>query len=149
MRAVVQRVGHAMVEIEGQVMGRIDQGLLVYLGVGGADTETDADYLSEKIIGLRIFEDESGKMNLALKDIGGSLLVISQFTLYGDCRKGKRPSFSSAAPPERAMHLYDYFIKKSRERGLPVETGVFQAMMKVQSINQGPVTILLDSQKQF
>jgi D-aminoacyl-tRNA deacylase len=149
MRAVVQRVGQAMVEVEGQVKGRIDQGLLVYLGVGGSDTETDADYLCEKIIGLRIFEDESGKMNLAVKDISGSLLVISQFTLYGDCRKGKRPSFSSAASPERAIFLYEYFIKKSRERGLPVETGVFQAMMKVQSLNQGPVTILLDSQKQF
>ena len=149
MRAVVQRVKEAMVKVEGQVTGSIQNGFLVYLGVGSTDGESDAEYLSEKIAGLRVFEDETGKMNLSLEQGKGSLLVVSQFTLYGDCRRGKRPSFSEAAPPEKAESLYQYFIQKSRERGLSVETGLFQAMMEVCSINDGPVTILLDSQKNF
>ncbi len=149
MRAVVQRVQNAAVEVEGKVSGAIQHGLLVYLGVGKNDTEDETDYFCEKILGLRIFEDESGKMNLSLRETKGSILVVSQFTLYGDCRRGKRPSFSEAAPPALAVHLYEYFVEKCREQGFPVETGVFQAMMLVKSINDGPVTILLDSERVF
>jgi len=131
------------------VVGRIGRGLLVLLGVGAEDTEADADYLAEKIAYLRVFEDEEGKMNRSLMDAGGQMLVVSQFTLYGDCRRGRRPSYSSAAPPERANQLYDYFVAKTRGYGVPVGTGVFQEMMDVELINYGPVTILLDSQKVF
>jgi D-aminoacyl-tRNA deacylase len=149
MRAVVQRVQNATVEVDGRAAGTIRHGLLVYLGVGKNDTEKEAEYFCEKILGLRIFEDEAGKMNLSLKEAQGSLLVVSQFTLYGDCRRGKRPSFSEAAPPALAIHLYDRFVEKCRQQGLRVETGIFQAMMLVKSVNDGPVTILLDSEKVF
>jgi D-tyrosyl-tRNA(Tyr) deacylase len=149
MRAVVQRVSRATVEIEGKQVGSIQEGLLVYLGVGQDDQEADADYLCEKIAGLRVFEDAAGKMNLSVEQTEGELLVVSQFTLYGDCRKGKRPSFSMAAPPDRAAELYEYFIDCCRSRHLPVATGTFQAMMQVHSINDGPVTLLLDSRKIF
>jgi D-tyrosyl-tRNA(Tyr) deacylase len=149
MRAVVQRVKEAVVKVEGKVTGSIHGGFLVYLGVGVEDGEPDAEYLSEKIAGLRVIEDEGGKMNLSLVQGKGSLLVVSQFTLYGDCRRGKRPSFSEAAPPAKAEALYQCFIQKSRDRGLRVETGIFQAMMEVFSINDGPVTLLLDSRKNF
>jgi D-tyrosyl-tRNA(Tyr) deacylase len=147
MRAVVQRVSRAQVAVSGEITGEIGLGLLVLLGVGRDDTETDASYLAEKIVGLRIFEDVSGKMNLALAEVGGSLLAISQFTLYGDVRRGKRPSFDAAAPPEKARKLYELFVERIRARGLRCETGRFQEMMKVELVNEGPVTILLDSQK--
>lgn len=149
MRAIVQRVSRASVTVEGEVVGRIDGGLCVLLGVGQQDTEADADYLAEKTSGLRIFEDENGKMNLSVQDIGGAVLAVSQFTLYGDARKGKRPSFDAASRPERAKELYDYFVAQIRSRGLRCETGVFQAMMQVELVNDGPVTIMLDSQKSF
>ncbi|MBI3951745.1 MAG: D-tyrosyl-tRNA(Tyr) deacylase [Acidobacteria bacterium] len=149
MRAVVQRVTSAEVRVGGAVVGRINRGLLVLLGVGAEDTEADADYLAEKIAYLRIFEDEEDKMNRSLMDVGGEMLVVSQFTLYGDCRRGRRPSYSSAAPPEQANQLYQYFVAKIRQYGVKVETGVFQEMMDVELINYGPVTILLDSQKGF
>lgn len=149
MRAVVQRVKSAEVRIGQMVVGRIGRGLLVFLGVGSADTPADADYLAEKIPHLRVFEDEDGKMNRSLRDVGGAMLVVSQFTLYGDCRRGRRPSYTAAAPPDQALQLYEYFVAKVRESGLPVETGVFQEMMDVDLINDGPVTILLDSQKVF
>jgi D-tyrosyl-tRNA(Tyr) deacylase len=149
MRAVIQRVSRAQVSVDGEVCGKIDRGLLVFLGAGKNDTEADADYLAEKIIGLRIFEDDAGKMNLSVKDIGGSLLAVSQFTLYGDVRRGKRPSFDDAAPPEPARQLYEYFVNRVRSAGLVCETGRFQAMMQVELVNHGPVTILLDSTKVF
>jgi D-aminoacyl-tRNA deacylase len=149
MRAVVQRVQNAMVEVEGRTTGSIQHGLLVYLGVGKNDTEKDAEYFTEKILGLRIFEDDSGKMNLSVQEVNGSLLVVSQFTLFGDCRRGKRPSFSDAAPPEQAVRLYEDFLENCRQRGIRVETGTFQALMVVKSANDGPVTILLDSEKVF
>lgn len=149
MRAIVQRVSRASVTVGGEVVGRIDRGLLVLLGVGQADTEVDADYLVEKVTGLRIFEDENEKMNLSVQDVGGAVLAVSQFTLYGDVRKGKRPSFDAAARPDRAKELYEYFVAKIRDRGLRCETGVFQAMMQVDLVNDGPVTIMLDSQKLF
>lgn len=149
MRAVVQRVSQARVEIEGKQVGSIPKGLLVYLGVGQDDQEADAAYLCEKIAGLRVFEDGEGKMNLSVEQAQGALLVVSQFTLYGDCRRGKRPSFSRAAPPGRAAALYEVFVNLCRSRNLPVATGTFQAMMQVHSINDGPVTILLDSRKVF
>jgi D-tyrosyl-tRNA(Tyr) deacylase len=149
MRAVVQRVSRAQVAVSGEITGEIGLGLLVLLGVGRDDTEADASYLAEKIVGLRIFEDVSGKMNLALAEVGGSLLAISQFTLYGDVRRGKRPSFDAAAPPEKARKLYELFVERIRARGLRCETGRFQEMMKVELVNEGPVTILLDSQKAF
>lgn len=149
MRAVVQRVSEASVAVEGAVVGKIGPGLLVLLGVSTSDAEADADYLAEKIAGLRIFEDADGKMNRSLADVGGAVLAISQFTLYGDVRRGKRPSFDDAARPERARELYEHFVAQIRRRNLRCETGQFQAMMSVSLVNEGPVTILLDSSKLF
>ena len=149
MRAVVQRVSRAKVTVNGEVTGEIAGGLVVLLGVAAADTNSDADYLAEKIAGLRIFEDEDGKMNRAVADTGGSLLVVSQFTLYGDVRRGKRPSFDDAARPQKARELYEYFVERIRTKGLRCETGRFQEMMEVELVNDGPVTILLDSTKAF
>ena len=149
MRAVVQRVSRAKVTVAGKVTGEIGLGLLVLLGVAQSDQEADAAYLAQKIAGLRIFEDPDGKMNLAVADVSGSLLAVSQFTLYGDVRRGKRPSFDDAARPEQAKLLYDYFCKQIRATGLRCEEGIFQAMMDVDLINSGPVTILLDSAKSF
>jgi D-aminoacyl-tRNA deacylase len=149
MRAVVQRVSRAQVVIDGEITGQIGLGLLILLGVGHADTEADADYLAEKIAGLRVFEDESGKMNRSVQDVGGSVLAVSQFTLYGDVRRGKRPSFDAASPPEKARQLYEFFVEQIRSTGLRCETGRFQEMMKVELVNEGPVTILLDSEKAF
>ncbi len=149
MRAVVQRVSRAKVTVDGEVTGEIGHGLLVLLGVGQGDTRADADYLAEKTIGLRIFEDAGGKMNLSVVDIGGSILAVSQFTLYGDVRRGKRPSFDAAALPQQARELYEYFVETIRAAGLRCETGRFQEMMQVELVNEGPVTILLDSAKMF
>ena len=149
MRAVVQRVRRCRVVVESKTVGEIGAGLLVLLGVGKTDTETTADYLAEKVLGLRIFEDADEKMNLSVQDIGGEVLVVSQFTLYGDVRRGKRPSFDGAAHPEEARRLYEYFVKRIRSAGLRCETGVFQAMMQVELVNDGPVTILLDSEKLY
>lgn len=132
-----------------EIAGKIERGLLVLLGVSVTDTEADADYLAEKVTGLRIFEDDGGKMNLAVSDVGGGVLVVSQFTLYGDVRRGKRPSFDAAARPEQARHLYEYFVGRIRAAGLHCETGRFQEMMQVELVNDGPVTILLDSGKTF
>ena len=149
MRAVVQRVSRCRVTVEGKSVGEIAAGLLVLLGVKKDDTEAAADYLIEKVLGLRIFEDAEGKMNLSVQDAGGALLVVSQFTLYGDVRRGRRPSFDDAARPEEAKRLYEYFLEKVRAAGLRCETGQFQAMMEVELVNSGPVTILLDSGKLF
>ncbi len=149
MRAVVQRVSRAKVSVNGAVSGEIGPGLLVLLGVGHSDTEIDVNYLAEKIVGLRIFEDEEGKMNRSVADIGGGVLTVSQFTLYGDVRRGKRPSFDAAAVPEVARRLYELFVEKIRATGLRCETGRFQEMMQVELVNEGPVTILLDSGKGF
>jgi D-aminoacyl-tRNA deacylase len=149
MRAVVQRVSRAQVTVDGEITGEISPGLLVLVGVGRDDTETDAVYLAEKTVGLRVFEDESGKMNLGVREIGGSVLAVSQFTLYGDVRRGKRPSFDAAAAPETARALYEFFVERIRTEGLRCETGRFQATMKVELVNEGPVTILLDSAKTF
>ena len=149
MRAVVQRVSRAQVRVGDEVAGDIGPGLLVLLGVGDDDTFADADYLADKIAGLRIFEDDHGKMNLGLAEAGGSVLAVSQFTLYGDVRRGKRPSFDAAAPLEKARTLYEYFVERIRAAGLRCETGRFQEMMQVESVNDGPVTILLDSSKAF
>ncbi|MBZ5507429.1 MAG: D-tyrosyl-tRNA(Tyr) deacylase [Acidobacteriia bacterium] len=149
MRAAVQRVSRCRVTVDGSVVGQIGAGLLVLLGVGKTDNEAAADYLVDKIIGLRIFEDAEGKMNLSVQDSGGALLVVSQFTLYGDVRRGKRPSFDAAARPEEAKRLYEYFVARVRAAGLRCETGQFQAMMEVELVNSGPVTILLDSEKAF
>lgn len=147
MRAVLQRVTEARVEVDGQIVGEIGAGLLVLLGVARDDSTSDADYLSEKIAHLRIFDDDQGKMNRSLVDTAGAMLVVSQFTLYGDARRGRRPSYSDAAEPEKANQLYEYFVDRVRRLGLKVETGVFQAMMKVTLTNDGPVTILMDSQR--
>jgi len=147
MRAVIQRVSEASVEISGEVVGKIGVGLLVLLAVARNDERGDADYLGEKITNLRIFADDEGKMNRSLLDTGGAMLVVSQFTLYGDVRRGRRPSYSDAAEPEKANELYEYFVERVRSLGVKVQTGVFQAMMKVRLVNDGPVTILLDSQK--
>jgi D-aminoacyl-tRNA deacylase len=149
MRVVVQRVSHAQVRVEGTAVGAVDRGLLVFLGVANADTEADADYLADKVVGLRIFEDENEKMNLDVAAVGGGVLVVSQFTLYGDVRRGKRPSFDDAARPEHAQQLYEYFVGRIRAAGLPCSTGEFQEMMQVELVNDGPVTILLDSKKNF
>ncbi|BCA78504.1 D-aminoacyl-tRNA deacylase [Desulfuromonas sp. AOP6] len=149
MRAVLQRVTSAHVEVAGRSVGAIGRGLLVLLGVAAGDSEVDAASLADKIIGLRIFEDDGGKMNLSVADIDGEILAVSQFTLLADCRKGRRPGFSGAAPPERALELYDYFVRLLRQRGFKVPTGVFQADMAVHLVNDGPVTLLLDSRKEF
>jgi D-tyrosyl-tRNA(Tyr) deacylase len=149
MRAVVQRVSRASVKVGEELTGEIERGLLVLLGVARDDTEGDADYLAEKIAGLRIFEDDAGKMNLSVMEVGGAVLAVSQFTLFGDVRRGKRPSFDEAARPERARELYEYFVERVREAGLRCETGRFQEMMEVELINSGPVTILVDSRKGF
>ena len=149
MRAVVQRVSRAKVTVNDWTTGEIGLGLLVLLGVGQADTEADAIYLADKIAGLRIFEDGDGRMNRSVLDVGGSVLAVSQFTLYGDVRRGKRPSFDAAAPPDPARQLYEFFVERLRQAGLRCETGRFQEMMQVELVNEGPVTILLDSQKAF
>jgi D-tyrosyl-tRNA(Tyr) deacylase len=149
MRAVVQRVSRAQVAVNGEITGQIGLGLLVLLGVGRDDANADATYLVEKIAGLRVFEDAQGKMNLSVQEVGGSVLAVSQFTLYGDVRRGKRPSFDAAAPPEKARQLYEFFVDQIRAAGLPCETGRFQEMMNVELVNEGPVTILLDSDKAF
>jgi D-aminoacyl-tRNA deacylase len=149
MRAVVQRVSRCRVTVSGEVTGEIGLGLLVLLGVGSGDTRAEADYLAEKILGLRIFEDAGGKMNLPVAEVSGALLVVSQFTLYGDARRGKRPSFDAAAPTEQARELYEYFVEKIRTSELRCETGRFQGTMQVELVNEGPVTILLDSGKGF
>ncbi len=149
MRAVVQRVSRCRVTVNGEVTGEIGVGLLVLLGVGQNDTEAAADYLADKIAGLRIFEDEVGKMNRSVAEAGGAVLVVSQFTLFGDVRRGKRPSFDGAARPELAKKLYEYFVERIRAAGLRCETGRFQEMMDVELVNAGPVTILLDSEKLF
>lgn len=145
MKAVIQRVSSASVTVDGAVAGRIGAGLLVLLGVGKGDTEADAETLARKIVELRVFQDEAGRMNLSVKDTGGALLVVSQFTLYGDTRKGRRPSFDLAAPPEEARRLYEKFVEAARAQGVAVETGVFQAMMSVSLVNEGPVTFLVES----
>ena len=149
MRAVVQRVSRASVKVDGELTAQIAEGLLVLLGVAHADEESDAAYLAEKIAGLRIFEDDAGKMNRSVMDVDGAVLAVSQFTLFGDVRTGKRPSFDEAARPERARELYEHFVERVEALGLRCETGRFQEMMEVELVNQGPVTILLDSKKLF
>lgn len=149
MRAVVQRVKRGSVSVDGNIAGAIQHGLVVLLGVGLEDGEGDASYLSEKIANLRIFADGEDKMNLSIIDVRGEVLAISQFTLYGDCRKGRRPGFSQAAPPDAADRLYEYFVSCLRNLGLPVQTGVFQTHMLVSLENDGPVTLILDSRKSF
>ena len=149
MRAVVQRVASSSVTVDGQKISNIKKGLLVFLGVTHEDTSKDVDYLVEKILNLRIFEDENEKMNLSLKDINGELIVVSQFTLYGDCRKGRRPNFTGAAKPDLANNLYEEFIQKAKKENIDVGTGKFGANMMVELINDGPVTMLIDSQKIF
>lgn len=149
MRAVVQRVLYASCEVKGEIAGKIDKGLLIFLGIGKDDNEADIDYIIDKVINLRIFEDESGKMNLSVKDVGGSILLISQFTLFGDVRKGRRPSFDSAMPPDNAEILYEKSIQKFKNTNIKIETGRFKEMMKISLLNDGPVTILLDSKKLF
>ena len=149
MRAVVQRVTRASVTIDGQVVGEIENGLVVLLGIARDDTKQDADYLVPKIVALRIFDDSDGRMNVSVKEINGGLLIVSQFTLYGDVRRGSRPSWSDAAQPEIAQPLYDYFVESSRKLLDRVETGSFRAMMEVELVNDGPVTILLDSRRAF
>lgn len=149
MRAVVQRVSRASVTVDGEITGTIDTGLMVLLGVSTRDTEKDADYLVDKTLNLRVFEDADGKMNLSLLDSGGGLLIVSQFTLYGDTRRGRRPSYIDAAGPDEANRLYEYFVAECRKRIEKVETGRFQAMMDVELVNDGPVTILIDSEKIF
>ncbi|MDG4474542.1 D-aminoacyl-tRNA deacylase [Thiovibrio frasassiensis] len=149
MRAVVQRVSQASVHVDGEICGAIGPGLLVLLGVGKNDAEQDAALLADKIANLRIFEDTQGLMNLSLLEVQGEILVVSQFTLFGDCRKGRRPSYSTAAPPAEAAHLYEQFIREIRTKKITVATGKFQAMMDVTLVNNGPVTLLLDTEKQF
>jgi D-tyrosyl-tRNA(Tyr) deacylase len=149
MRAVLQRVTRASVRVEGETVGEIDGGLLVLLGIARDDRQEDADYLLEKILALRIFDDAEGRMNLSVVESGGALLVVSQFTLYGDARRGRRPSWSDAAPPESAEVIYDAFVEELRRRIGRVATGSFRRMMEVELVNDGPVTILLDSRKQF
>ncbi len=148
MRLVIQRVREARVEVDGRPTGSIAQGLLVLVAVARTDTPADADYLAEKLLSLRIFSDDEGKMNRSVAEIGGSLLVVSNFTLYGDCSKGRRPGFDLAAPPEQARALYEYFLGKLRSSEVPVETGIFQASMAVHLVNDGPVTLLCESKKE-
>ena len=145
MRVVLQRVKEARVEVAGTTVGAISTGLLILIGVASTDTQQDADYLADKVIYLRIFPDEEGRMNRSILEVGGSLLVVSQFTLYGDCRKGRRPSFDRAAPPEEARRLYEYFVERLSSRNIIVQTGVFQAEMQIHLVNDGPVTFILDS----
>ena len=145
MRAVLQRVSRASVEVDGTIVGRIERGWLVLLGVGKGDAEADADWLAEKAAGLRAFEDEQGKMNRSVVEAGGSVLVVSQFTLLGDCRKGRRPGFDAAAEPGEAERLYRHFAERVARGGVPVATGVFRAMMQVELVNDGPVTLILDT----
>ena len=149
MRAIVQRVKESKVEVKSKTVGEIGPGLLIFLGVGQADAEKDGVYLADKIANLRIFPDEKGLMNLSLLDTGGAVLVVSQFTLWGDCRKGRRPSFAKAARPERANALYEHFIGLMKNKGIKVATGKFQEMMDVCLVNDGPVTLMLDSKKDF
>lgn len=149
MRAVVQRVSRAKVTVNGSLAGEIGVGLLVLLGISKTDREADLEYLAGKVLGLRVFEDEDGRMNRSASDVGGGILVVSQFTLYGDVRRGKRPSFDDAAPPEIARQLYELFVENIRSGGVRCETGRFQEMMQVELVNEGPVTILLDSTKAF
>jgi D-tyrosyl-tRNA(Tyr) deacylase len=149
MRAVVQRVSEAAVRVDARVAGRIGPGLLVLLGVGRGDGDADVDLLAEKVVHLRIFPDQAGQMNRSVLEVGGEILVVSQFTLYGDARRGRRPSYLEAAPPEEAERLYAAFVERARESGLRVEQGVFRAMMDVTLTNQGPVTLLLDSKRAF
>ena len=145
MRLLLQRVSQASVTVDGNTVGSIRTGLLILAGMARTDTKSEVDYLSDKVLGLRIFPDNAGKMNRNIVDAGGSLLIVSQFTLYGDCRKGRRPSFDEAAAPEQAQALYNYLVEKLRAGPVPVQTGVFQAMMEVHLVNQGPVTILMDT----
>jgi D-tyrosyl-tRNA(Tyr) deacylase len=149
MRAVVQRVSRAQVRVDAEVVGAIDQGFLVLVGCGQGDGDADVEYLADKVANLRVFEDDAGLMNRSLADVGGAVLAVSQFTLYGDCRKGRRPSFTAALAPEPAQALYEKFVARLRGAGLRVETGRFRAMMDVELVNCGPVTLLLDSQRQF
>lgn len=149
MRAVVQRVTRAEVRVAGHVVGTIGRGFLVLVGVDAADTDADAAYVTEKVAGLRVFEDDAGKMNLPLADVDGAVLLVSQFTLLGDCRKGRRPSFTAAASPERGEELYRAVARGLERRGIPVATGRFRAEMAVELVNDGPVTLLLDSRRQF
>ena len=149
MRAVVQRVRRASVTVEGRTVGAIGQGLLVLLGVGREDTGRDADYVAAKIRDLRLFADADGRMNRSVAEVGGAVLVVSQFTLFGDCRRGRRPSYSGAAAPDRALELYEALLARLRLDGLPVQAGEFQAMMDVELVNDGPVTVLLDSGRAF
>ncbi len=149
MRAVVQRVKEARVEVDGQIAGAIEKGLMVFLGVGRDDDRSDVEFMADKLANLRIFHDGEDRMNLSVKDAGGAILLISQFTLYGDCRKGRRPSFDAAGEPEQAKKLYEELIALIRAKGVAVETGIFAARMQVYSQNDGPVTLLLDSKKVF
>jgi D-tyrosyl-tRNA(Tyr) deacylase len=149
VRAVIQRVKRASVAVHGELTGQIDLGFLVLLGVGPDDNDEDIDWMARKILGLRVFPDRDGKMNLDLAEVGGAILAVSQFTLYGDCRKGRRPSFTQAAPPDLAAALFDRFVQRLRDLGAPCQTGRFQAEMEVELLNHGPVTLLLDSQKTF
>ena len=149
MRAVVQRVKEARVEVDGQITGAIEKGLMVFLGVGRDDDRTDGEFMADKLANLRIFRDDEDKMNLSVKDSGGAILLISQFTLYGDCRKGRRPSFDAAGEPKQAKKLYDETIAMIRSMGVAVETGIFAARMQIFSQNDGPVTLILDSKKKF
>jgi D-tyrosyl-tRNA(Tyr) deacylase len=145
MRACVQRVSEASVTVDGAMTGRIGRGLVVLLGVGGGDGEEEVNWLAEKVVGLRVFEDDAGKMNRSLAEVGGAMLVVSQFTLYGDCRRGRRPSFTAAAPPELAERLYEAFVARVREAGVEVATGVFREHMWVSLVNDGPVTLWIDT----
>ena len=149
MRAVVQRVKEAKIEVDGKVVGSIGKGLLVYLGVGKDDSEKDVEFIADKLVNLRVFADANDKMNLSVLDVQGQILLVSQFTLYGDCRKGRRPGFDLAGEPETAERLYEKTVDAIRQKGVPVETGVFAAHMDVASVNDGPVTFLLDSKKMF
>jgi D-tyrosyl-tRNA(Tyr) deacylase len=149
MRAVVQRVSRAEVRVDGAVVGKIGKGFLALVAAGDDDTDEDVSYLADKVVGLRVFPDENGQMNRALADVGGALLVVSQFTLFGDCRKGRRPSFVKAMAPGPAEQMYEKFVAAARASGIPVETGRFRAMMEVDLVNDGPVTLLIDSKRVF